>query len=911
MTKTQVWLQDKQIDNSFVGRSDYLKAFETLLSSQQRVLFLHGPGGIGKTWLLYRFNKKCQNRNDLISLNIIDMYATACHTIEGWQKKFVDSFPEPRGEFDEYLSRYNGYQNLVRDQQEFSDVIDTARKGIHQAFRKACEQISTNQKIIVFLDTLEVVQRQPIVQYIFKLMRELPNFKWVFASREKWNGNGFVYVMPVVGFSNDEAVKLVSKIGGTLTPTARRTIEAIREKLQGKPLMLELAIKWLDSSLLQNPDIIPGLSEKDLERAMLEPIRRLGASMFGDDSSSDAIYYTILYMAYCNHRFTEGLLRTLSDKKFIDLGGLNAADVLRQIIASCFFTKVRPDGIIQLHDEMERLIIENLWTEYDPEGTIRRELGGEVVTWYDEQIANNAENFALRGDLEAEQLFYQLRLNFNGNISRFATLFDQYYDNNDLSSCEELVMEIERPEFAPSIAKLKSQLQIDIYKRLALLYWRLSTYGRALEYAQKFNSIAIEVDDPEQLFGSLRLLHNVCWRQTPEKGIEYLQLALKIAEDNQWTNQIISTQYLLGFTCRAGTYQYEEAKKWFEKCLKHTPTTDNQRAQMAAALNDLGYIHAQTGDEVQATAYIRRGLVIRQQLLQKTQNSRDLYQAKKNLALSYNTFGEVNRYFGRLPPAVAFYEKAAELFEEVKDYENVAIARQALGDTQRRIGLAVRLREDPEASQEYFDLAKANLELAIVLYQQFGLDRDVPAVHRRYGRYWRDIGDSQQAIHEFIIALEFAERAEDDLEALEALQELLFIAAHLADEEKFGEWYSQYKAIIHSSHSHLPHVIKVFEPLGEIAQGLLIYKSKPDEALRLFISGYVGLAKEPGYGFALYKMHRDLLFECIKKLSEIERRKVWYERIIQALDEHGLKQTCRDLYDYSQVELLTLDLDVE
>jgi len=909
MTKTQVWLQDKQIDNSFVGRSDYLKALETLLSSQQRVLFLHGPGGIGKTWLLYRFNKKYQNRNGLISLNIIDMYATACHTIEGWQKKLVDSFPEPRREFDEYLSRYNGYQNLIRDQQEFSDVVDTARKGIHQAFRKACEQISTNQKIIVFLDTLEVVQRQPIVQYIFKLMRELPNFKWVFASREKWNGNGFVYVMPVAGFSNDEAVKLVSKIGGTLTPTARRTIEVIREKLQGKPLMLELAIKWLDSSLLQNPDIIPGLSEKDLERAMLEPLRRLGASMFGDDSSSDAIYYTILYMAYCNHRFTEGLLRTLSDKKFIDLGGLNAADVLRQIIASCFFTKVRPDGIVQLHDEMERLIIENLWTEYDPEGTIRRELGGEVVTWYDEQISNNAENFALRGDLEAEQLFYQLRLNFNGNISRFATLFDQYYDNNDLSSCEELVIEIERPEFEPSIAKLKAESQIEIYKRLALIYYRLSAYDHALEYAEKFKDLANEINNPEQQFGSWMRLFNVQWRQNPERGIEHLKQALKIAEDQKWIDQIISIQYLLGFTCRAGTYQYGDAKEWCTKCLAHTPTNDFQRAKMAAALNDLGYIHAQTGHEFEATAYVRRGLAIRQQLLQKSQNLRDLYLAKKNLALSYNTFGEVNRYFGKLPPAVAFYEKAAELFEEVKDYENVAIARQALGDTQRRIGLAVRLREDPEASQEYFDSAKANLELAIVLYHQYGLDRDVPAVHRRYGRYWRDIGDNYQAVHEFNAALDAAKSNNDDLEALEALQELLFIAAHLADEENFGEWYSQYKAIIHSSHSHLPHVIKVFEPLGEIAQGLLIYKSKPDEALDLFISGYVGLAKEPGYGYALYKTHRDLFFKCIKDLREKEQKKNWFTRIIQALNDNELIETCRDLYEYSQVELMTLDLD--
>jgi len=202
------------------------------------------------------------------------------------------------------------------------------------------------------------------------------------------------------------------------------------------------------------------------------------------------------------------------------------------------------------------------------------------------------------------------------------------------------------------------------------------------------------------------------------------------------------------------------------------------------------------------------------------------------------------------------------------------------------------------------------LELALALYHQYGLDRDVSAVHRRYGRYWRDIGDNHQAIREFTAALDTAKSNNDALESLEALQELLFIAARLTDEERFGVWYSQYKAIIHDSHSHLPHVIAVFEPLGKIAQGLLIFESKPDAALDLFISGYVELAKQPGYGFALYKAHRDLLFECIKNLSEKEQKKKWYTRITQALKKHKLMQTCRDLYEYSQVELMTLDLDL-
>ncbi len=106
--------QNAKIQKNFVGRKKELKEFEKFVCSEgekaYRVLFVHGPGGIGKTWLLRKMMEMSQEfgiPNLLVGEGLIDMFSTNNRSIEGVQNHIVDLLEKQIGNLPEhYPYRY-------------------------------------------------------------------------------------------------------------------------------------------------------------------------------------------------------------------------------------------------------------------------------------------------------------------------------------------------------------------------------------------------------------------------------------------------------------------------------------------------------------------------------------------------------------------------------------------------------------------------------------------------------------------------------------------------------------------------------------------------------------------------------------------------------------------------------------
>ena len=98
------------------------------------------------------------------------------------------------------------------------------------------------------------------------------------------------------------------------------------------------------------------LIDDELERALIAPLREIGQGLFGSPKFDEAVHQTILFMANFNRRFNADLLSLFINQGAVDFQGLQPEEVLDKLEQEFFFVKTRPDGYVQLHDEMERLV---------------------------------------------------------------------------------------------------------------------------------------------------------------------------------------------------------------------------------------------------------------------------------------------------------------------------------------------------------------------------------------------------------------------------------------------------------------------------------------------------------------------------------------------------------------------------
>jgi tetratricopeptide (TPR) repeat protein len=670
-----------QSKSIFVGRETYLEKFHSILKNQQQEWILHipGDGGIGKTRLLEQYEQIASSEygSRLTSTGIIDFYDTNNQTNIGLLQKIAAQLKfDPRSAFYTEIKEFAELPSADK-QDQFEQVYEKFLSEYKTILKNA-------DKVLLLFDTCEEMHGvedwvldhflgdiNRLEQDIFQEMEGLPRKTIiVFAGRKILNlskFSGFVWVnqLPLLGM--DEIEQFFHQEGGLAASMNEEMLHKIYERTAGRPLYVALVYDWLSNDVGTLDELLT--SPGSFAAELVSWVRRLDAHK----------KMAILYMAFAWRRMEKSLLGEL-----LKLSP-DAVDTLVEELMRFSFVKFREieDGllVINLHDEMRKLVNDHVWTA---------EISGEkgkpylpVLGWYAETIDDPA---ALKGKslpkndrtraLLAEELHYRLGFDLEDGLKNYENRFASAIHHNELAYCELLNNEVE------GIKNDLSKTERDKFDfRVALTAFRKEDYIKAGAIWHAFIRRP-KVDPALRATTLMQLVELDSYTGNPKEAIKhakaaetiYLKLIKKesvLPQRNHLAQQLGQVYNNWGYAYRVQD-EFEKSLVYYKKALKIPVSAAETKKHKARVLNNMGYIYHLLGDLERARTYVGRSLNIRRSL-----------NIPYELGLGYNTFGILMEDGGRIPAAADLFTKAYNAFDIVKSARGRALARINLGRMKR------------------------------------------------------------------------------------------------------------------------------------------------------------------------------------------------------------------------------------
>lgn len=395
--------------NKFVGRETEQSIFNDILNNplgEKRTLFIQAIGGQGKTWLIKKMLLNAIHKKDILVLgpdNLVDMYSTSNRYLEGvlatLEQRFL-SMSVDKNVFEKY---YVATEELkrARELEGYSgEDITKMVTDLAKVFRSCIETLAETQTIVLAFDTFENVANSEVSDWILSNDGlQMPNVICLIGTRagleeEQQKRYNAIQSISLLGLSDEDAIEFYLSYTGEAESSKNDFIRILNQKSLRNPLMLGLAITYLD--LPNNtPEALEKLSPEEFEKEVVSwflPQNDPGAVTIGGVVYNDQMRQTLVLMAYLNRRFNKFFLQKLSDAHYLHLGDATVDDIWNELDhkkPDLFFVKERPDGEIQLHDKLAELLRKHVLVKSfnDASGNTLRQFVDEVVGWYDELIA--------------------------------------------------------------------------------------------------------------------------------------------------------------------------------------------------------------------------------------------------------------------------------------------------------------------------------------------------------------------------------------------------------------------------------------------------------------------------------------------------------------------------------------------
>lgn len=227
----------------FVGRAELLGTATRMLDDSVRWLTLHGPGGVGKTSLAARiaavWQRSSGGRAWTISLEVLS---------------------HESGVFSEHL-----YALVAKAVGLRSNGTITAT-----TVRDHFDHLELPEVLLVFDRCDDILL--PLRPLLADLLRTIPGLKIIATSRERFRRDTG-HVLDVTPLTLGESVALfsalVTRAGAGDALTGKAAVKQLCEKLDGLPLAIELAARWVPGGLSVE-DLIEQLG-KDRFRLLTDP----------------------------------------------------------------------------------------------------------------------------------------------------------------------------------------------------------------------------------------------------------------------------------------------------------------------------------------------------------------------------------------------------------------------------------------------------------------------------------------------------------------------------------------------------------------------------------------------------------------------------------------------------------------
>lgn len=601
----------------FIGRDIQLDEIKCHLAgwNQTVVVNIAGDGGVGKTALLGKLKEFYESQPKTLVTDIIDFSQTV-HQVQSWViEQIVKTPPDGFQSFHLKKQEIDRLEAAVRSYRE-RELIDT--------FVADYNLVAQNHRFVLLFDTFELVQQTPLLNFIIETVARLDNTALILAGRknddpdlalEKCLKDKFgptrVLSFRLKGFTESEAdlyfemtsnLHQVKSIGKKI----RKNIYILSE---GRPIMIALALAWLDRGIPFMPEITR-LNPEELQReqfaddlatlktkfeyGLMDGIRKL-------DSPIDKI---ILHMAHLNKRFDQEMLQFFFFNELDDdRARIERKGILDQL-QTLPFIKYISENYFVLHDEMIRLVQTHVWdSTEDPERTERRTLSVKADQYYDQKLkvfssSTEPTDPVIYGSYQVEQIYYKLYADFEAGYYAFEKLFEELVRN-------------QRPELASLAVNILREFKrepeySDLLQTLVEGYYK----GGVLLSLQKFEEAEKEIVTGSQRFSEL---------------VTNLNAAQALPLDRNLSNRLYKVYHQLGYCYRSlGDWQraidnYKQSLdltlKLVEELDKTSSTAEDQKdllAQVAETLNSLANVYRLVGDFDEARLLCQTSIFLRQ-----------------------------------------------------------------------------------------------------------------------------------------------------------------------------------------------------------------------------------------------------------------------------------------------------------
>jgi tetratricopeptide (TPR) repeat protein len=563
----------------YIGRNKEVREFQKILATphkKPRVMLLRGPGGIGKTWLVRRMLTEAEKNNHWVIRDVIDFHPTYYRTVDGIQariKQLLEEFIASRG-FLVPMCPFSDYE----------------ARPTPEVFHTCLERLCKEHPTILAFDTFERLDQSVRDWLLNDGYRglQVPGLICVVASRpedetshpvETINPRSFlIKSIEVSGFDKGAIPDFYNlakdKIRGTLDDyfqdsSGDEIVDWLWKRTKGHPLMLEIAINWadlLDKSLLVSSPV-------EYEKQIMEKLRDegdLGRLNIRGKPVSKPVFDTFVCMSYINRRFDDSFLKFLVDEKFLELYDteskrkMNFAEIIKKL-EDYFFVKTRDENgkrVLQLHDEMARLVKEYVWGYWVGIMPNRHHLPEKIIGYYNKLIRETRSK-DLRDSLEIEKLYYMLQSDVQGAKRLWFKLASQNREN---------VVKLLPGEIMKHIQEYDEAEQKEFYSKIADIQFNLRHIKAARESWNKVEELGKKFGNDGWVVDALLGKHNCTWQTDPRKSLsEYVEPAIALCE-SKVPCKLPKALYEKGFAydqmldINKAVEYYEKAKDAYGEC---------------------------------------------------------------------------------------------------------------------------------------------------------------------------------------------------------------------------------------------------------------------------------------------------------------------------------------------------------
>jgi hypothetical protein len=457
------------IEREFVGRKAEIALFDNTLSSPQKpILFFHGIGGIGKSWLVNRLISKCQDKQIALvdynntHMDFLDIIVTIQNQLSGsgfenFQKDLERNDFIRRAQTVQALKLLTTMkQPIFYEQSDTTDellhylsmpdaermrMVQKVRGSLTASFVADLAELSQDRKCILFFDTVERIGtdtgdwlQNDLFPRLVSLQSEnllvvLAGRKESFLARLSREWKYHIEERELTSFDQFEVEQYLNSAG--LGKPTSEVCELIYDFTRGHPLCVGLAVDLLAEYTLQGDKL-----DVTMLRAYKEDISSEIISGFLTQRILDRISSELsqLVMA-CSipHWFDASIMRHLVIDT--ELSYAQSIDYLEKIKA---FSFVRPyfEGRrgYGFHEVVRQFLLIK-WRRDDL--VMFRTLNKRALQYFEHELELAGDK--VRSELLVEKVYHLLAVDENAGMALFSELFEQFDTMFKKDICKRLI----------------------------------------------------------------------------------------------------------------------------------------------------------------------------------------------------------------------------------------------------------------------------------------------------------------------------------------------------------------------------------------------------------------------------------------------------------------------------------------